>query len=227
MYNTYHYSPIPTNTNQYILYTTIHTNTSNTGQYILIYTNAYQYIPICTIHTIFLYMPILTNTYEYLHTWPLNTYQYLPLHVIHTKNNTCQYMPYIAAIIHTMSIHTKVSCLQPWGIWCPESRQLQAYSPKCAVPARRPRPCIPARPPDAGLSPDARRRSKGPALGTSIARKACQGPKTSLSSESPTPGVSRGPDRRVGGGARLGQPCGAGSRPQVSGITLPPSSFWR
>ena len=90
-YKYIHY--IPTNTDQYIPYMPIHTNTFDTGQYRWIYINTIQYIPICTIHIIFPYMPILTNAYEYLHIWPLNTYQYLPIYVIHTKNSTYQYMP--------------------------------------------------------------------------------------------------------------------------------------
>ena len=73
--NTFHYLPIPTNAGQYIPYIPIQANTFNTGQYRWICINTIQYIPICTLHTIFSCMPILTNTYEYLHIWPLNTYR--------------------------------------------------------------------------------------------------------------------------------------------------------
>ena len=79
--NTYQYVQyisLLTNTYKYRLGHTIHTNAyhkSNTGQYRAIHANTYVYIPMRTIHTIFSYMPILTNTYQYLHLWPVNTYQ--------------------------------------------------------------------------------------------------------------------------------------------------------
>ena len=111
--STLKYIYIQTNTDKYLPICAIH---FITYQYLLIHTSTYhtylyipilsiqanidgyisiQYIPICTLNTIFPYLPILTNTYEYLQIWPLNAYQYLPIHVIHTKNNTYpgQYMP--------------------------------------------------------------------------------------------------------------------------------------
>ena len=51
MCNTFHL-PIDTNTDQYIPYIPIHTNTFNTGQYRWIYINTIQYIPICTLHIV-------------------------------------------------------------------------------------------------------------------------------------------------------------------------------
>ena len=142
---------------------------------------------------------------------------------------------------HTQTCHTQQHCSRKMAqnslLYPPPSASgPPAHQDRLgAVPARRPRPCIPARPP-----------RQGPAL------HSCKAPRGSLEPRRPEtvqgpdlrhfnrsqgvprpqgkPGLRRteSPGARAGesaGGARLRRPCGAGSRPQGSGITLPPSSF--